>query len=47
MMTLAQGEYVVFIDDDDEITSDYVSCILRATNSKADVINYGVEISIN
>ncbi len=40
MMTLAQGEYVVFIDDDDDITTDYVSTLLRATNSGADVINY-------
>lgn len=47
MMTLAQGEYVVFIDDDDDITNDYVSILLQATNSGADVINYWVEISIN
>ena len=33
MMTLAQGEYVVFIDDDDDITTDYVSTLLQATNS--------------
>ncbi len=47
MLWLAKGEYVVFIDDDDEISSDYVSTLLEATNSKADVLCYNVEISID
>lgn len=47
MLWLSQGKYVVFIDDDDEITSDYVQTLLKATESNADVICYNVEISIN
>ena len=47
MLWLAQWEYLVFIDDDDEITGDYVQSLLDATNSKPDVICYNVEISIN
>jgi hypothetical protein len=47
MLYLAKGEYVVFIDDDDEISSDYVTTLLEATRSNADVLCYNVEISID
>jgi len=32
MINLAQGEYVVFIDDDDRISEDYISQIMTALN---------------
>lgn len=36
----AKGEYVCFVDDDDILTSNYVSLILEALNSKPDVVTF-------
>ena len=36
----ASGEYVVFIDDGDLISNDYISLVLDAIETKADVINF-------
>ena len=36
MLNLAQGEYVVFIDDDDRISEDYVSSIIQALYDNPD-----------
>ncbi len=36
----AQGEYINFIDDDDWVSDDYVSEIMKAMGSKADVIAF-------
>jgi glycosyltransferase involved in cell wall biosynthesis len=36
----AEGEYFCFIDDDDEVPEYYVSEILKATESKPDVISF-------
>lgn len=47
LLALAQGTYVVFVDDDDEVTDDYVSLILKGVNSGADVVNFGVNCSVN
>lgn len=47
LLALAQGKYVVFVDDDDDITDDYVAEILNGTNSDADVINFHVMCSVN
>lgn len=47
MLSLAKGKYTVFLDDDDEITPDYVKTLLDATRFDMDVICYNVEISIN
>lgn len=47
LISLAQGKYVVFIDDDDDVTDDYVSEILLAIEQNVDVINFKVSITIN
>jgi len=47
MLELAKGEYVVFIDDDDEITNDYVYELLIAILNNSDVICFWCEVSID
>ena len=47
LLSIANGEYVTFVDDDDEITNDYVSQILNAIKEGADVINFNVMCSVN
>lgn len=47
LITKANSDYVVFVDDDDRITGDYVKSILDGIESKADVITFGVDVSIN
>ncbi len=43
----ATGEYIAFIDDDDWIAEDYVSTILKATDSKPDVVGFNSVIIFN
>jgi glycosyltransferase involved in cell wall biosynthesis len=40
MIEAAQGDYICFIDDDDEIMTDYLSCILTALESKPDAVGF-------
>ncbi len=49
LLNISRGEYVVFVDDDDRISDDYVSKIMEAieTNPGVDVINFQAKISIN
>ena len=47
MVDMAQGEYIVFVDDDDRISDDYLASLLEATESYADVITFLVEVSLN
>lgn len=47
MVEQAQGEYVVFVDDDDRISNDYIKSILEATKENTDVITFLVEVSLN
>lgn len=47
MVAVAKGRYVVFVDDDDRIASDYIATILEATSSDADVITFPVAVSLN
>jgi glycosyltransferase involved in cell wall biosynthesis len=47
LLQQAKGEYIVFIDDDDEITSNYVSLILDACKSGADCIGISGIITTN
>ena len=49
MLRLAQGEYTVFIDDDDRISDDYVSEIMKALseNPAADCVVFDNMASIN
>lgn len=47
LLQQAKGEYIVFIDDDDEITSNYVSLILEACKSGSDCIGISGIITTN
>lgn len=47
MVNLACGKYVVFIDDDDDISDDYIEQLYLAIDSGADVINFTVDVSLN
>jgi len=46
LLNLAKGDYIVFIDDDDDITDDYINSLLTGIKTGADVIVFDVEISI-
>ncbi len=47
MVDMAQGEYVVFVDDDDRLDETYLRSLLDATSSGADVITFLVSVSLN
>jgi len=47
MVRLAKGEYVVFVDDDDRIEPDYITSLLAATASGADVITFHAKVSLD
>lgn len=47
MVNLACGKYVVFIDDDDDISDDYIEQLYLAIDSGADIINFTVNVSLN
>lgn len=48
LLQIANGEYVTFIDDDDEVTPDYVSEIMNGiADSGPDVVVYDVICTIN
>jgi len=47
MVDLAQGKYIVFVDDDDVVSDDYISQLLEATKSDADSIVFQAEVSVN
>jgi glycosyltransferase involved in cell wall biosynthesis len=40
LVDIARGKYIAFVDDDDDISSDYVSCLLDAIQTGADVITF-------
>lgn len=43
----AQGEYIIFVDSDDEISPNYVSLILKAIESKPDCVAINGIITTN
>lgn len=47
LLMRAQGEYIVFIDDDDQVSEDYVSKILAATSKKPDCMGISGKITFN
>lgn len=47
MIDIAQGKYVVFVDDDDRIADDYIASLLEGTLSDADSIVFQAEVSLN
>ena len=40
LVDIARGDYVAFVDDDDDISDDYVSSLLTAIGSKPDVVTF-------
>ncbi|QEM41560.1 glycosyltransferase [Gordonia phage Forza] len=47
MVDIAQGKYVVFVDDDDRIADTYMTDILSATETDPDVITFLAEVTLN
>lgn len=47
LIDIAQGEYVVFVDDDDRIEPDYIESLLNAIESNTDVITFQASVSLN
>lgn len=47
LIDLAQGDYVVFCDDDDRIEPDYIETLLEATKTGKDSIVFMANVSIN
>jgi hypothetical protein len=47
LVDMAQGEYVVFVDDDDVISDDYIKTLFAATKKGADVISFTAMVSLN
>jgi hypothetical protein len=47
MVDIAQGEYCVFVDDDDVLADDYLSSLIEATGSGSDCVTFLVSVTIN
>lgn len=47
LIRIAQGDYVVFVDDDDRIADDYLSTLLEATSQRTDVITFNADVSLD
>lgn len=47
LVKASTGRYVVFVDDDDRVSRDYLASILDATASNADVIVFNSSVSLN
>lgn len=47
MVDAAQGEYVVFVDDDDRLTDDYLAALLAATSDGADCITFLAAVTLD
>lgn len=47
MVRLASGSYIAFVDDDDRLEDDYLSTLLAAAASGADVLTFDVSVSLN
>lgn len=47
LVRMAQGDYVVFVDDDDRISPDYIETLLDATEHNTDVITFKASVSLN
>jgi hypothetical protein len=47
LLNCSSGEYVVFVDDDDRVSNDYIIKIYNATFNNSDVITFNVMVSLN
>jgi glycosyltransferase involved in cell wall biosynthesis len=47
LVDIANGEYIAFCDDDDNVSDNYVSALLQAIETKADVITFNQKAIYN
>jgi|694.fasta_scaffold27356_7 hypothetical protein len=47
LVNIAKGKYTTFVDDDDDISEDYVDSILEATKQNPDVITFKQKCIVN
>ena len=47
LVDIANGEYIAFCDDDDDVSDNYVAEILKAIETKADVITFNQKAFYN
>jgi glycosyltransferase involved in cell wall biosynthesis len=47
LLERAKGEYIVYIDDDDRVSDDYVECILKAISEFPDCIGFLINCNIS
>lgn len=47
LIQCATGDYVLFVDDDDEVDQEYINLLMKATESKADVLTITSLVYIN
>ncbi len=47
LLRMARGQYVAFVDDDDDISLDYVARILAAAETRPDVITFKQHAKVN
>jgi hypothetical protein len=47
LINIASGEYVVFVDDDDDVSHDYIDTIYQSINDGTDVVTFTVNVSLN
>jgi len=47
LLKLAKGEYFAFVDDDDDISNDYINELLKATESGCDVLLFKSEADVD
>ncbi len=47
LMSMAEGKYLCFVDDDDMLAADYIDSLLEAAKSDADCLLFDVPVSLN
>lgn len=47
LLRISKGEYIIFLDDDDTISNDYIVKLLQAAQSKPDVITFKQRVIID
>lgn len=47
LVETAQGEYIVFIDDDDKVSPDYIELIIQALKANPDVVTFQSDVTWN
>jgi len=47
LTALSKGKYISFVDDDDDVSADYVESILQAIEHDPDVVVFDVQVNLN